>query len=222
MCYSANISIITFLIGFIGSILVYYLGNTTSKIFGTLLGFVSFMQLIEYLLWKHQICDNYNRFLSITAMIINHLQPIVFGIAILFFNKKMTSSTISYILGIMIIYLCAIIPYSMQFLRNKKLLCTIKDNKTRHLLWNWNNLPNSTIIYTCFFTLSMVLLALLGIPEKKMAILLASMCVFTYISSYFLYPKHFVGSLWCFYTAFVPILYYMAMKLSRMYKGLRV
>jgi hypothetical protein len=211
---------ITFLIGFIGSIFVYNSGSVTHKIFGTFLGFVSFMQLIEYLLWKHQTCDNYNRFLSITAMIINHLQPVVLGMAILFFNKKMTSSTISYILGIMIIYLCVIIPYSMQFLRNKTLLCTIKNNKTQHLLWNWNHLPNSSIVYTYFFTLGMALLFLIGIPEKKMAIFSAFVCVFTYISSYFLYPKYFAGSLWCFYTAFIPAFYYMTIKLSRMYKGI--
>ena len=73
MCFSKNASIVSFTIGIVGSILCITLGTATDKIVGYFLGYVSLMQGIEYLLWSHQICDNYNRVVSIIGMLLNNL-----------------------------------------------------------------------------------------------------------------------------------------------------
>ena len=101
------------------------------------------MQGIEYLLWTHQKCDNYNRFVSILGMILNHLQPFVLGLIILFCNKHLIHTKL-----IMFLYLLLIIPYSIQFLFNKKSQCTIK-NTENHLSWKWN-LMNYNFLFILF------------------------------------------------------------------------
>ena len=205
MCFSAEISIITFIIGIIGSLLCISLGKPVDKILGYFFIFVSLMQGIEYLLWNHQKCDNYNRFLSILGMVLNHLQPIVLGLLILYFNKNV-STKIIYI--IMFLYLCAIIPYSIQFLNNKNLECTIKTTKNNHLLWNWNSMFLNNQIYLIFL-LILCLLIYFGFPNKYkfIAILVA---LISFGSSHFFYYKEGVmGSLWCFYILFITYIYYI-------------
>ena len=39
------------------------------------------MQGIEFLLWKHPVCDDYHKAVSVAGMILNHLQPVVLGAA---------------------------------------------------------------------------------------------------------------------------------------------
>ena len=137
MCFSANMSIISFVVGLIGSILVCTLDGPSNKILGLFLGFVSFMQFLEYLLWKHQECNNQNKFLSKIALWFNHMQPIVFGLLIILFNSSLVITF--YVVLIIFIYTCGMIPYSIQYFRNNitNIQCTIKNLTTQHLSWKY-------------------------------------------------------------------------------------
>ena len=95
MCFSASLSLLSFTLGITGSILVYTLDGPSNKIIAMFLGFVSFMQLIEYLLWIHQICDDYNKLLSKIGMWLNQLQPIVLGLLVLIFNNSEINNNIN-------------------------------------------------------------------------------------------------------------------------------
>jgi hypothetical protein len=211
MCFSSNASIISFLFGIIGSILVFTLGSVSNKIIGGFIGFVSLMQFIEYLLWNHQICDNYNKFLSILGMILNHMQPIVLGLLILLFNKSIQLYNYKIILSVLFIYLILIIPYSVQFNSKYNLQCTLKSMK--HLKWNWISMNYSHIIYISFL-LAIILLFIYGLPSKKLGIIVGCTAFITFFTSFIIYPQEFIGALWCFYTAFIPIIYYLFYKLS--------
>jgi hypothetical protein len=210
MCFSPETSIISFLFGIIGSILVFTLGGDSNKIIALFLGFVSSMQFIEYLLWNHQKCDWYNRLLSNLGMWLNHLQPIVLGILVLIFNKNLVY--FYRIIGVLIAYLCIIIPYSLQFGEKNIIKCTLKNVKTKHLLWTWNGLNYSITVYI-FFLFSFVYLFLYGLPNKILGVICAIIAVFTFGTSLIIYPQNFVGAMWCFYTAFIPIIYYIIYKL---------
>lgn len=211
MCYSSNASIMSFLFGIIGSILVFTLGSVSNKIIGGFIGFVSLMQLIEYLLWNHQICDNYNKFLSILGMILNHMQPVVLGILILLFNKSIPLYNYNIILLVLFIYLIIIIPYSLQFNSKYNLQYTLKSMK--HLKWNWNLMKYSNIIYIIFL-LAMMLLFIYGLPSKKLGVIAGLAAFITFLTSFIIYPQEFIGVLWCFYITFIPIIYYLFYKLS--------
>ena len=116
MCYSAEASIISFTAGMIGSLLCISLGSNTDKMIGYFFAFVSLMQGVDYLLWTHQKCDDYNRIVSIIGMILNHLQPIVAALLVFYYNSKNKYN--KYIFMTIIIYLLVIVPYSLQFLQN--------------------------------------------------------------------------------------------------------
>ena len=202
MCFSPRASMIAFMTGIIGSILCILLGTITDKIVGYFFAFLSFMQGIEYLLWKHQICDDYNKRLSILGIIFNHLQPVVLGILILTINTGIRYPY--YILSVLFVYLCIIIPYSLQF--TSKYQCTIKNSK-QHLQWNWNLLDYSIPVYFSFF-ISIVLLCLLGFPKLIHGLLFSITGFIIYATSLIIYNRD-AGSLWCYYSVFIPIVYYL-------------
>ena len=211
MCFSPEASIRSLLAGVFGSFLCISLGTTKDKIVGYFLGFVSLMQGIEYLLWKHQKCDNYNKVISIIGMILNHLQPFILGVIVLILNPK--SANYGIILSLMVFYLIVFIPYSYQFLKMKGTLCTIKGksstDKHEHLIWQWNNLPYSKFCYLIFLFV-MCSIFILGIPNKKSGLYFAAIAAITYGTSIIFYPREVAGALWCYYTAYIPFLYYLS------------
>jgi hypothetical protein len=205
MCFSTESSILSFAVGLIGSFLCISLGSLTGRIVGYFFGFVSLMQGIEYLLWTHQKCDTYNRLISLLGMFFNHLQPVILGIIILLINKNVNNKPWIYL--IMFLYLLIIVPYSLQFFWvGKDKQCTMK-NMANHLQWNWNILQYNRIIYFIFlFTMSA--LFLLGMPTFKTGMYFALGATLSYTTSSILYNYNDVGALWCYYVAFIPILYF--------------
>jgi len=212
MCFSAESSMISFLIGVFGSILCISLNSPIDKIIGYFMGFVACMQGLDYLLWTHLICDGYNRFISIIAMIFNHLQPIILGIILLVINTKISSINKKAIVLVMVMYLCVIIPYSLQFIRNKKDQCTLKTKQKGNihdvfLLWNWNNMLHYTTVYNIFI-ITLSLLFILGTPTIKYGIYGCIILSFTYIMSIIFYQTELVGQMWCYYVVGLPLLWY--------------
>jgi len=170
------------------------------QLIGMFLGFVSIMQLIEFLLWKHQICDNYHKALSISGMILNHLQPVVFGVLTwLIFRKNGIAIAV-----ILAAYLSIIVPYSAQYLENKNLHCTTTRCNNPHLIWNWNTMEYGGIAYI-IFVLTLIAISIVGIVPLKYGILTGAISVVTYGISHLLYDRYAVGALWCFWTAFIPV-----------------
>jgi hypothetical protein len=202
MCFSPRASMIAFMAGIIGSILCILLGTITDQIVGYFFAFLSLIQGIEYLLWTHQICDDYNKRLSILGMWLNHLQPVVLGILILTINTGIRYPY--YILSVLFVYLSIIIPYSLQFTSNHQ--CTVKNAK-QHLQWNWNLMDYSIPVYFSFFV-SIVLLCLLGFPKLKHGIMFSITGFIIYATSLIIYNRD-AGSLWCYYSVFIPIVYYL-------------
>ena len=63
-------------------------GINDYKVIGLIFIFFSLMQGIEYLLWSHQECDEYNKMISTLGMVLNHLQPIVLFILLYIYITK--------------------------------------------------------------------------------------------------------------------------------------
>lgn len=203
MCYSAPVSLLTFTLGFGFSVLLTFQKDTFNRLLGYFLGFVSLMQLIEYLLWIHPVCDNYNKTLSVAGMVLNHLQPVVLAVITgLLYGKQIPA-----LLTISVLYLAAIIPYSLQFTTD--LQCTSRQCGATdpHLVWNWNTLKHSRWTYLIFLA-SFVGIGLLGMPSSE-GRMFALVSVVTYTLSTWIYDRKVMGSLWCFWTALLPPLIYV-------------
>ena len=212
MCYSEKSSIVSFSFGVIGSLLCVSLGTVSDKIIGFFMLFVSLMQGIEYLLWRHQICDNYNKMISVLGMALNHLQPVVLGLLVILFNSTLSQSKLGWIYSFMAIYLVVIIPYSLEFLKDPKLYCTIKNKETGHLLWNWNNMKYHPFVYIVFL-ITFCAFFLLGLPKLQYGIRSSLVAVISYSTSLYFYPQKYTGAIWCYYVVFLPIIYYLLRKI---------
>jgi hypothetical protein len=201
MCFSAEVSLLTFSIGVIFSILIFQFNEPSYKIFAVYLFYISFMQLIEFLLWTHQVCDDYNRNTSIAGMFLSHLQPIVLAILMVTFYKQSSNMKL-YILVISILYLIFIIPYSIKFLKDESIQCTLKKDNP-HLIWNWTNNHNAKLAYMFYF-ISVTTLLLFGIPDRKLAYIFTFLHSLTLLTSYLFYSRPYLGSIWCFYGSLAP------------------
>jgi hypothetical protein len=203
MCYSAEVSLLTFTIGFGFSILLTMQNNKFHNLLGYFLGFVSFMQFIEFLLWNHQICDTYHKSLSVFGMILNHAQPIILALVTGYIYR----TNIIALAVIAIIYLAVIIPYSTQYTTALQCSTVNPGSGNPHLVWNWNNMSYSTLVYSVFLV-AFVAIALFGMPQSE-GQCFAIVAVLTYAGSSLIYERNVVGSLWCFWVAFIPAIIYL-------------
>lgn len=207
MCFSAQSSIVSFSVGIIGAAMCISLGSITDKIVGYFLGFVSLMQGVEYILWTHLICDNYNKLWSMIGMILNHLQPIVLGILVLVLNPN--NSHRNWVIAMLLFYTAVTIPYSAQFVSMRSPQCTIVGEKDAHLMWKWNTMNYSSTMYLIFF-ITICGLCLVGFPNFKHGFYAMLTASITYATSLIFYPHAVAGALWCYYTAYLPILYFFS------------
>ena len=134
MCFSKEVSLATFLTGIFGGILCISTGVPDYQIIGLFFIFISLMQGIEYLLWSHQKCDNYNIFLTYLGLILNHLQPVILFILLYMYSKDKFNKYKKIIVSILVIYIITIVLYSLQF----KSQCTLKDQEN-HLYWKYHD-----------------------------------------------------------------------------------
>ncbi len=212
MCFSAPVSLATYLLGSSFSYLLYLENEVSYKIIGIFMGYVVLMQLIEFLLWSHQKCDLYNKSVSFAGMIINYFQPIVLGLLLLYFyNQSKTNTQLNknIIKSLILFYLVCVILYLVQFAFQKN-KCTIKDNSP-YLLWKWGQM-NFTIIINVIYVIILFLLLYLGIPDKKAAISIIILAAITLSISFIYYPRPFLGAIWCFFSAFIPLGLYLIKK----------
>jgi hypothetical protein len=209
MCYSERLSLLSFTIGILFSGLLLTFRDTPFTILGLFLGYVSLMQFIEYLLWSHQVCDDYNKFVSVIGMILNHSQPIVLGILLLIFSK-LSNMNVKIIKLLVIIYTIGTILYSHQYLLPKNNKCTLK-NDNPYLLWNWNSMKHG-VEFGILYIVVLTLLLYFGIEDKKLAYTSIIIGDGLLLSNYLIYPRPFVGAIWCYYVAFIPMILYFIKK----------
>ena len=197
MCFSKEVSLVTFILGLFTSYLCYSVNTPEYKIIGLFFAFVILMQGIDYLLWEHQQCDDLNKNISTTGMLLNHLQPII-----LFILKNVYLKTSKVEVFVLIVYLMFIIPYSLQFIKDKK--CTEKS-KNNHLLWKWNGLDYAEIVYIIF----LITLVILSSFNKSFSLII----FLSFFLSYFIYHNEtVVGNMWCFFAVFAPLFFYILAK----------
>lgn len=214
MCFSAEASLAAFLIGATFSALSFSLGKPDDKIIGGFIGFVSLMQIVEYFLWSNPTCNSNNKIISLIGMILNNIQPVVLFLLIYAYSKRRLN--LLYMLAAIIIYCFVAIPYSLQFQDRGQLQCTINSrsmDRFSHLEWNWTMMNYKLIMYGLFI-LMLIILPILGFQDIVLGYVFGSLALVSRVLSGLLYSSKSVGSLWCFYTVFFPMMYYSYRKLT--------
>lgn len=195
MCINKNISLISYIIGVSSSILLFLRGY---KIEGLLYGYISQMQLIEFLLWNNNKKNYLSKFISNIGIFFTHTQPLFLYLLILIYNKKPPND-------IHLIIIIFIISSILYFHKNYNLLNTytigIPDKK--ELLWKIQYGKNNK--YYFIFTIILALLCIRGL--KKYNYLNAFILTLGFVISYIKYYKSKgVGTMWCLYTAYAPVI----------------
>lgn len=199
MCYSATASLSTYFIGSVGALRLYTLGYTPEALFYAV---VVQMQLIEYILWNLQQCNNrrvltHNDTWTNIGTTVNHLEPVALWVAITWASCHVLPW---YIHLFMIVFVAWTLCYTFETMRIPH--CTRASRESGHYLyWHWN-FETGHVLYYVAFLISLVLLSLYGLSH---GIAHSVVVVTTFLISLALYGRHkSAGAMWCVFAAFVP------------------
>jgi len=186
MCWSAEVSLNTFIFSSI-SLLILYLLNYDYFHLALILSFV-FMQLIEYFIWIYINNKKILKYFGFLTYLLIFFQPII----ILSFT--IYSWLIPYYIFLHLLWLCI----SFLFLNLKfNFLPIVGENK--HLNWNWTD--NQIYIYGFFI---IYLPFLFGISYIYTNLFIFIIALFTLLYSIYNYSKYkTISSMWCWSVNFL-------------------
>lgn len=151
MCYSKNLSLLSFLFGLSCSYILMEFGNiesyNTNKTIGYFFIFVSFMQFIEFLLWSDINCNNnLNKLASSIGPLFNHFQPVMlYGLSNMYLKSNNLIDN-NILLGANGLYTLYVLTKFKNYIQDDKNLCT-GLNDVGHLDWNWKQDFNYTFYH---------------------------------------------------------------------------
>jgi hypothetical protein len=206
MCYSREVSAITYGIGSISSGLLYKIAadryDNSLKIVALFFLFVIQMQLIDFVLWSSgPKCTRVNVLTSNVGAILNHVQPIVLYALIRALNKDEYKKHHKILDGLLTLYTIALIIYTVFVMPINK--CS-EVSLDKHMKWYWNLGINSGLLYTIYL-ITLVSFFYYGIKppyNKIIGIFAVISCIYASIR----YRKSFViGTMWCWMAALLPV-----------------
>ena len=182
MCWSAEISLHTFIFGVISAIIVYSLNVVSVYTIFIFLLFTS-IQLLEYFAWTYidnkkinEILSYIGAFLIIIQMImVNYLLP----------NKK--ESRI-----LLIAYSIFLILFILIELKNIKFKMTRGENG--HLVWHWMDIPLPWAI------IGVITFYLIPIYLSKSYIGVCFTGIIFFTSLYYYFKAKTWGTMWCYFS----------------------
>jgi hypothetical protein len=197
MCFNYKVSLFTFILGVIFSVLLIKTENIENQVTGFFMIFISFIQFMDFLFWidiNNKI--GINKITTILGPILNVCQPTILYLIKYFFYKP---DIFNFVGLLNLLYFIYFIIIYITFLSNDKLITTIKHN---HLSWAWLK------YYNIFFYLFVFSVNIFYLFDFKYALILFSLIyLFLFISA--IYFKYNVGELWCFFGAFIPLIMYL-------------
>lgn len=209
MCYNKETSIYAFLIGFIPSLFLLLSSSSLEyKIIGSLFIVVSFMQLIDFMIYSDSNCSgNLNNFAGIIGPILNSIQPLILFYYIInsnrFDNNIKFNSSKSYIYIINFIYIVYTIFIYLIYIRNNH-FCTNKLIKGR-TSWVWYNQGFGYLwstLYLLTFAINLFYFINKGFNLILFSAILGS--VFWFIS--YINYIYILGEFWCYFVNIIPLI----------------
>jgi len=183
MCWSASISLKTYIFSLFACLFAYFNDKITLSMFAFYQSYM-LMQLVEYFIWSKQFS---NRLLSQIAYILVLLQPI-FGILSV---EKHEMLKMGLIFAYFLCYVFIFKPWSTIDFRST-------PAANGHLAWNWLQFSVPVLIIWFMFLLSR------SIINKDLLGVLSLLIPVSY--SYYMYRDTLTwGSLWCWFSNIMAI-----------------
>ena len=198
MCYTAEASAYSFIVGITVSSYLYTQPSSDLKIIGGIFFLVSFMQLFDYVFWRTQdgASKDTNRLFTKLAIIVNNIQPLVLAYLIYKYKGSVKGENIVYLYGLVIV---------LFMMSNWKLLDTTTVGKDGSLYWSWNHWEYSRYFY--MFFLGMLLYLSYYNLSAPYNTVLPFIILSLYIVTYFKYGVEVYGRFWCYFAPFVPVVF---------------
>jgi hypothetical protein len=130
MCYSAEVSIGTFVAVSAASLYLWMRNKGIDRGIALVLFIVSLMQLFEFILWINPECNDANKWISAIIPVYLYLQPALLAFAVWLTN----SGTGAFYPLIIISALIGFIPYTLYVFRTRRSPCIFKG-ECGHLDW---------------------------------------------------------------------------------------
>ena len=205
MCFNYKVSLLTFAIGTIFSILLIKYGNPQykleNKVSGIFLIFISLIQFMDFLFWIDlKNIYGINKITTILGPILNVGQPTILYLIKYIYYKPNILEGFNLIVAILnLLYFIYFLKSYTQFLLNEKLITSTEDN---HLKWPWIKYSNPTY-YLILFAINIFYLF-----NFKYALFLFLVTYFFLFISY-KYFYYNTGELWCFFGSFIPLIMFV-------------
>jgi len=195
MCYTAEASAYSFIVGITVSSYLYTQPSSDLKIIGGIFFLVSFMQLFDYVFWNAQTKET-NRLFTKLAVIVNNIQPLVLAYLIYKYKGPVKGENLVYLYGIVMV---------IFMMSNWKSLSETTVGKDGSLYWSWNHWEYSGYFYIFFLGMLLYLSYYnLSTPYNKV---LPFIILSLYIVTYFKYGVEVYGRFWCFFAPFIPLVF---------------
>ena len=201
MCFSKALSMKSFIFGMVGSIMLMLFGNMKYKqsnyVIGLMFIFVSFMQLIEYMIWSDMECNKgLNNFASYIGPLFNHLQPVLLFILTSCIMKSMNIISTEILLFLNGAYLVYTLILYKDHLKSRVNLC-IGTNESGHLKWTWDQ------GFNYLFYIVILLINMVNYSYDKNFLLASALIFMSLFTSMMKFNKN-VGELWCLMVTGIP------------------
>lgn len=211
MCYTKELSLTAFLFGITSSVLLIKYGNDyhskTNQAVGIFFIYISFAQLLEYLIWIDLPCSSgTNKTATKYGSLLIHFQPVVLSFLLLYYlpdENLLISKNIMILLNVIYI---GYVGYKYGQFIQKGNECT-STNEQNHLDWQWKYDFNYT-----YYQLIMFLNFINYFNNKYIRLL--------FIITYLLFAISWTGfnenipEIWCLLSTSVPALILLFQKLE--------
>jgi hypothetical protein len=206
MCFNYKVSLFTFALGTIFSILLINYGNKKyaleNKIAGIFFIFISAIQFMDFLFWidlKNNL--GINKITTILGPILNVCQPTILYLIKCYYLRPdiMTMQNFNFPVAILnLLYFIFFIKIYTTFLLNNKL---ITGTENGHLKWPWIKY-SSPSFYLLVFAINIFYL----FNFKYALVSFVVTYFFLFISTKYFYYN--ASELWCFFGSFIPLIMY--------------
>lgn len=199
MCYTANDSLLGYIINTISSLLLFTIADDAQfKVMSLFLLFVGQMQLFDFAFWKNQSCTVTNTIITKIATIFNHLQPIILYLLQGIYGFKQSDLSLT----IFLLYIVIGIPYNINAFSSVK--CTLPANGV--MKWDWNHLRGAELYYALF--IGYLFFASFNFNNVYFGILSALATILTFFIAHKTPLLNIsVGRIWCYYAALMPLIF---------------
>lgn len=198
MCFSARISLVTYIVCLLGCARLFV---SKRQIEAIIFAWIIQMQLVEFFIWNDRPCtssgNETNRIASRVGLMLHNTQPIILWIAIYLYSARKLPRFLHIL---QLFYIFCTIYYILD--TYKTLQCTtVTVWSSPHLHWKWTY-GNYHIPYYFLYFLLYILLTYYGVTQGYYLI---TLYVVSYVITWYIYRNtHAVGSMWCFIGASAP------------------